>query len=453
MKTSVKFLIAFLFILLSVVAIAQSPQAFNYQAVARNAAGNVLPGMAVGIRVSLHQGSESGDVVYSETFAPTTNEFGLFTLAIGTGSVVSGDFSTINWSDFQYWLQIEADLDGGSSYTNMGTSQLLSVPYAMYASSTSGVSLSGAGMQTLYHNGTSWVAGNSILTDGKHVGINSAPLSSSLLYVNRPLGSYGADSSGIYVVRSGNSSGANGGTSWGLHGVDAGIKAFSNYGNNYSAGIAGYGYLDYPHSAAIFGSKYDASVWGALAYKDAASILWAGYFTGNVSLSGSLRIQGGSPGAGKVLTSDANGVGTWLTPEASSNVVVGSLNGYSGSSIPTVGNAWNFIGPSTVVTLSAGQKVVIVYTASLGKTAAGNSFFRLDVGYQLNSGGSVYNASGGAYINQKPSIAASEMNVYTMTGVISPGAGTWKIGAVIYAPASYFNYNDYCNGYYMIISE
>lgn len=134
MKTSVKILLAFLLILMTVVTTAQSPQAFNYQAVARNASGNVLPDQAIGVRVSLHQGSATGDVIYSETFAPTTNEFGLFTLAIGTGTLVSGDFSTINWSNNQYWLQVEADFGGGTSYVNMGTSQLLSVPYAMYAS-------------------------------------------------------------------------------------------------------------------------------------------------------------------------------------------------------------------------------------------------------------------------------------------------------------------------------
>jgi len=112
---------------------AQSPEAFNYQAVARDAAGDVLSNQAIGIRVSLHNGSAAGAVDYSETFTPTTNEFGLFTLAIGTGTVVSGDFSTISWGTAQYWLQVEMDPAGGATYADMGTSQLLSVPYAMYA--------------------------------------------------------------------------------------------------------------------------------------------------------------------------------------------------------------------------------------------------------------------------------------------------------------------------------
>jgi len=114
-------------------ALAQAPQAFNYQAVARDVSGNVLPNQALGIRVSIHLGSATGAVSYSETFGPTTNEFGLFTLAIGTGTVVDGQFDTIAWGKSQYWMQVEMDPAGGATYTDMGTTQLLSVPYAMFA--------------------------------------------------------------------------------------------------------------------------------------------------------------------------------------------------------------------------------------------------------------------------------------------------------------------------------
>ena len=112
---------------------AQSPNAFNYQAVARDASGNILANHTLSIKISLHKDSETGDVDYSETFNVTTNDFGLFTLAIGQGIVVSGSFSSIDWKSYKYWLQVEMDPEGGSSYADMGTSQLLSVPYAMYA--------------------------------------------------------------------------------------------------------------------------------------------------------------------------------------------------------------------------------------------------------------------------------------------------------------------------------
>ncbi|HPS84484.1 MAG TPA: tail fiber domain-containing protein [Bacteroidales bacterium] len=128
--------IFFAFIMLFAIGqtMAQSPDAFNYQAVARDAAGDVLANQAIGIKVSLHNGSAAGAVDYSETFTPTTNEFGLFTLSIGTGTPVTGQFDTLHWDAAQYWLQVEMDPAGGVSYADMGTSQLLSVPYAMYAS-------------------------------------------------------------------------------------------------------------------------------------------------------------------------------------------------------------------------------------------------------------------------------------------------------------------------------
>jgi hypothetical protein len=114
---------------------AQVPQAFNYQAVARNSSGVLISNKSIGIKINIHQVSASGTVVYSETFTPTTNQFGLFTLPIGQGAPVTGVFSTINWSTGNYYLQVEIDPSGGASYTDMGTSQLLTVPYAMYAAS------------------------------------------------------------------------------------------------------------------------------------------------------------------------------------------------------------------------------------------------------------------------------------------------------------------------------
>ncbi|MFH2096643.1 MAG: hypothetical protein ABIJ16_13115 [Bacteroidota bacterium] len=111
----------------------QSPQSFKYQAVIRDATGLVVPDQNVGIRISILQGSVSGPSVYEETHAPTTNSFGLVNLEIGGGSVVSGDFAAIPWGTDQFFVQIELDETGGTNYQLMGVSQLLSVPYALYA--------------------------------------------------------------------------------------------------------------------------------------------------------------------------------------------------------------------------------------------------------------------------------------------------------------------------------
>lgn len=116
----------------------QSPQAFKYQTIARDNTGNIIPNKKVSFQMSILQGSVTGPVSYEETDTITTNAFGLANLAIGNGKVVSGNIASINWSNGPYYLQIEFDPTGGSSYTLMGTSQLLSVPYALYAQSAGG---------------------------------------------------------------------------------------------------------------------------------------------------------------------------------------------------------------------------------------------------------------------------------------------------------------------------
>lgn len=112
---------------------AQTPQAFKYQAVVRDNSGNVLVNKNVSFKISILETSTSGTTVYSETQTSITNQFGLANLNIGSGTVVSGTFSTINWGNDTYFVKIEFDPAGGSNYTLMGTSQLLSVPYALHA--------------------------------------------------------------------------------------------------------------------------------------------------------------------------------------------------------------------------------------------------------------------------------------------------------------------------------
>ncbi len=112
---------------------AQAPEKFNYQAVARNNSGQVLANQGISVRISIHSGSTGGTVVYSETHSTTTNQFGLFTLAIGGGTPVTGTLGAIDWSANSYFAETEIDPAGGSSYTSVGNAQLLSVPYALYA--------------------------------------------------------------------------------------------------------------------------------------------------------------------------------------------------------------------------------------------------------------------------------------------------------------------------------
>jgi len=122
-----------LFLSFSLITVAQSAQSFNYQAVVRGASGNAIVDQTVGLQISILQGSASGTAVYVERFTPTTNDYGLINIQVGTGAVQSGTFSTIDWANGPYFLKTEIDDAGGTSYTEMGTSQLLSVPYALHA--------------------------------------------------------------------------------------------------------------------------------------------------------------------------------------------------------------------------------------------------------------------------------------------------------------------------------
>src|SRR4051812_35415692 len=138
-----KRLVSLLFALISIsFAQAQVPQAVNYQAVARDGAGNLLPNRALSLRITINEGINPGFTNYQETHTATTNQFGLFTLKIGLGNPVFGTFPAINWSTGNKYLLVEMDINGGTNYLNMGASQLISVPYALYAE-TAGNSQSG----------------------------------------------------------------------------------------------------------------------------------------------------------------------------------------------------------------------------------------------------------------------------------------------------------------------
>ena len=112
---------------------AQTPEKMSYQAVVRDANNDLVTSQTVGMRVSILKNSPSGTEVYAETQTPSTNINGLVSLEIRAGTVVSGDFSTIDWAHGPYFIKTETDPTGGTNYTISGTTQLLGVPYAFHA--------------------------------------------------------------------------------------------------------------------------------------------------------------------------------------------------------------------------------------------------------------------------------------------------------------------------------
>ena len=126
-------------LLLTASTIAQAPEKMSYQAVVRDSGDALVSNQTVGMQISVLQSSASGTAVYVETQTPTTNTNGLVSIEIGMGSVVSGDFSAIDWSAGPYFIKTETDLAGGTNYTITGTSQMLSVPYALHAKTAESV--------------------------------------------------------------------------------------------------------------------------------------------------------------------------------------------------------------------------------------------------------------------------------------------------------------------------
>lgn len=221
--------------------LSQAPEKMSYQAVMRNGSGQLLANQAIAVRVSILQGSPAGAAVYSERLTGNTNANGLISLEIGTGTVLTGTFATIDWPAGSYYLKTETDPAGGTSYTIVGTSQLLSVPYAMYAKSAGGGGGSFAipytntvnNASTLFSltndgDGTSLEGNNNTTTSNiaavRGVVTNTAPggFSSAVRGVNNGTGGLGV---GVY--------GSQAGSGWGVYGVTPnGLGVYGNASAN-----------------------------------------------------------------------------------------------------------------------------------------------------------------------------------------------------------------------------
>ena len=151
MKQLLTFLAA---ILVSVSLSAQVPNNMSYQAVIRDASNKIVQNQSIGMQISVLQGSTSGTSVYTETQTTTSNTNGAISISVGAGSS-SDDFNSINWANGPYFIKTEADPTGGNNYTITGTSQLLSVPYAMH--SANGIDKIANNGDTMYLSNGNWL--------------------------------------------------------------------------------------------------------------------------------------------------------------------------------------------------------------------------------------------------------------------------------------------------------
>ncbi len=187
--------------LLSTGLLAQAPGQINYQGVARNSFGVVIPNQSITVRLTIHNGTTNGTAVYAESRTVKTNTFGLFTIGIGsTGATTStGSLAGIDWSTGgDKFLEVEMDPTGGTSYVKMGVAQLLSVPYSFYAGSALPAGQAGGSLTGSYPN--PGIAANTITS----LQIKDSSITPSKLAVGfipttlPPSGNAGGDLSGTY---------------------------------------------------------------------------------------------------------------------------------------------------------------------------------------------------------------------------------------------------------------
>ncbi|MDP4189370.1 MAG: hypothetical protein Q8905_15070, partial [Bacteroidota bacterium] len=122
-------------LIIATIVLAQTPRKMSYQAVIRDTDNKLIINKSIGMRISILQGSATGTEIFKELYNPNphSNANGLVTIEIGGGVAVTGNFETIDWTNGLYFIKTEIDPLGGTNYTISGTSQLLSVPFAIHS--------------------------------------------------------------------------------------------------------------------------------------------------------------------------------------------------------------------------------------------------------------------------------------------------------------------------------
>ena len=301
-------------LLFCMIIFAQAPEKFSYQAVIRNGSGVLIQSAPVGLKISVLKTSVVGTVVYSESQTATTNLNGLISIQVGSGTVISGTIAGIDWSADSYYIKTEVDPSGGTTYSIAGTTQLLSVPYALYAKNAGG----GSGL-TLPYSATAANLSSLFKITNTSDGISLEGINSSV-------------SNFISAVQGTISSSTPGGFSTAVRGFNNGTSGLGIgvWGSQEGSGFGVYGVT--PAGYSVYGSTQTGT---------------GGYFTSSntgraLVTEGPIRLSDIGEGAGKVLTSDAAGNASWQNGGAA-KVHFSSTSGSSQSTpsgITTVVNTW-----------------------------------------------------------------------------------------------------------------
>jgi C1q domain len=369
-----KFTIAFIFFLLAFTqAWAQTPNLINYQGVALNAGGTSISNQTINIRASIHDATASGTVVFSEDRTVTTDATGLFDLQIGSPGSVN-NFGTLNnvaWHSSLKFLRIKMDPAGGTTFTDMGTQQLASVPYALNAKSAS--SLTPDAVVNLSNINTSGVATNQVL---QYNGTNWSPANVNITPFNLPFVGTDANTFSFYITNT-NAAGGNA-----IHGLSTsnGIPANGVLGK--ATGTNGVG---------VFGFATGSNGNGVIGYCDNATgtAIKATHAANGIALNA-------TTGTGIAIKAECSG-----TTGATGTAVYGTSNGSAGIAIH---------GESINGTGMKGYGNNLGSTGVVGSSLAGTGVFAtsftgkaLDVNGNVKISGGNTNPSSGAVLTSDAS--------------------------------------------------
>lgn len=297
---------------------AQAPQAIPYQAVARNNTGSVISNQTIAIRFTIHNTAANGPMLYQETQSTSTNSLGLFNVYIGQGTPTLGLFSGINWTVGTKYVEVEIDPNGSNNYSNLGTIQLMSVPYALYANSAANFQSGTQTGNTPYWNGTNWVHNSSnLFNNGGNIGIGTTTPTSKL-YIEDSNGGANFDA----LTLAGHGSGLTYLNIYGGNAVDNSGSIIRLITKNVTDTATTSVDLVKLNNGGFFINNYETSSTAHTSFSIGTSERMRITSSGNIGIgtsnptakldvAGQVKISGGSPGTGKVLTSDANGLATW----------------------------------------------------------------------------------------------------------------------------------------------